>query len=156
MVDGVMATYRTNFFMPNRWGLSLRVDPRLLMTEDELKVSTTALRRALAMREDLSTSALVKAFPRSFLVLLLYPLFLVFVFIFWSQAMYVMGSCYFPPLRSAHNPIGVSLSFPSKKTLEIVFSWYMSFPTTKQPPSNKDRSCRLIKRTNIDMFLDLT
>eukprot|EP00752_Nemacystus_decipiens_P010276 g9158.t1 len=37
MVDGVMATYRTNFFMPNRWGLSLRVDPRLLMTEDELK-----------------------------------------------------------------------------------------------------------------------
>lgn len=38
MVDGVMATYRTNFFMPNRWGLSLRVDPRLLMTEDELKV----------------------------------------------------------------------------------------------------------------------
>lgn len=38
MVDGVMATYRTNFFMPNRWGLSLRVDPRLLMTDDELKV----------------------------------------------------------------------------------------------------------------------
>lgn len=38
MVDGVMATYRTNFFMPNRWALSLRVDPRLLMTEDELKV----------------------------------------------------------------------------------------------------------------------
>ncbi|CAN0106830.1 unnamed protein product, partial [Ectocarpus sp. 12 AP-2014] len=37
MVDGVMATYRTNFFMPNRWALSLRVDPRLLMTEDELK-----------------------------------------------------------------------------------------------------------------------
>lgn len=42
MVDGVMATYRTNFFMPNRWGLSLRVDPRLLMTEDELKVSVYA------------------------------------------------------------------------------------------------------------------
>lgn len=33
-----MATYRTNFFMPNRWGLSLRVDPRLLMTDEELKV----------------------------------------------------------------------------------------------------------------------
>ncbi|CAN0510114.1 unnamed protein product, partial [Laminaria digitata] len=38
MVDAVMATYRTNFFMPNRWALSLRVDPRVLMTSEELEV----------------------------------------------------------------------------------------------------------------------
>ena len=33
-----MATYRTNFFMPNRWALSLRVNPRVLMTAEELEV----------------------------------------------------------------------------------------------------------------------
>lgn len=38
MVDAVMATYRTNFYMPNRWALSLRVDPRVLMTSEELEV----------------------------------------------------------------------------------------------------------------------
>ena len=38
MVDAVMATYRTNFFMPNRWAISLRVDPRVLMTSEELQV----------------------------------------------------------------------------------------------------------------------
>lgn len=59
MVDGVLGTYRTNFFMPNRWGLSLRVDPRLLMTDDELKVST-AVDAMLTVLEETSTSALVE------------------------------------------------------------------------------------------------
>lgn len=43
MVDAVLATYRTNFFMPNRWGLSLRVDPRVLMTPEELQVCAPVL-----------------------------------------------------------------------------------------------------------------
>ncbi|CAM9860894.1 unnamed protein product [Ascophyllum nodosum] len=37
MVDAVLATYRANFFMPNRWALSLRIDPRVLMTPGELE-----------------------------------------------------------------------------------------------------------------------
>ncbi|CAN0334061.1 unnamed protein product, partial [Phaeothamnion confervicola] len=35
MLDAVSATYRTNLFMPDRYALSLRVDPRAVMTPAE-------------------------------------------------------------------------------------------------------------------------
>lgn len=35
MLDAVGATLRTNFYMPDRYALSLRVDPRVLMTAEE-------------------------------------------------------------------------------------------------------------------------
>ncbi|CAM9314944.1 unnamed protein product [Discosporangium mesarthrocarpum] len=42
MLDAVLATYRTNLYMPNRWALSLRVDPRLLMPAETLEVRRDA------------------------------------------------------------------------------------------------------------------
>jgi glutamate dehydrogenase len=38
MLDAVDATYRTNLFMPNRFSLALRIDPRVMIPANENRV----------------------------------------------------------------------------------------------------------------------